>query len=685
MSAIVVACPHCQKELKLRDRSKLGQKAKCPSCSKPFELRAPTSTDEVRMELVESEPSVGVGAQWVPDNVPVQPGGRTAADAFPHLQASVATGEAGGASIATGTGSDGLQRLMELRRKNAKRRNMAILFGGVTALIIAGAVWAVSSFGPVDPAVDVAANPSTHASPATGTPLATTTAVPPAGAAIQATPAVYIPTVSVGANLDRPLLPHQELTRTQLRDNGTLVNNLAPRRGDAIRLLMLPSGINVLFHLRPAQLWSDDPVWTEFRYSLTEDVTNWIAGQLKQICRREPQQIEECVIGMRLGATGSAPDIATVVYFAEEARLSDLIEEFSGEPLSDGGGPRINSAPPYAYLIKDTKTIAIAPEAAKYELPEVINTPNPNASEGVYRLLDLTDRQRVFTVLFEVDDVKRHEEWLFSDRTLPVYRQFLDWFGDDVETVGWSVDLQGESMVSEVLLRNRSVASSSRLVGDTLSRLELLPQDLQAACLRMHPTTKGFQALIGRFPAMIEAYREATIPTTDTRHVKLTTVLPRKAAPNLALGTLLTWDLSTQTDFSTVAPPTSVAAATPQVTIPDKVEDRLKQLKFDGEFMDIPLQDCLAYIASETQTEIDIDGNALKDAGFTKNIKIKLNLGKVSGLEAIKQIVLFERCRPPVPEKQMCISIDEAAKTVLFSTEFFVKEQGKTVYPLVTE
>jgi hypothetical protein len=199
----------------------------------------------------------------------------------------------------------------------------------------------------------------------------------------------------------------------------------------------------------------------------------------------------------------------------------------------------------------------------------------------------------------------------------------------------------------------------------------------------MRPATQGFQALIGRFPAMIEAYRQATIPSTDTRHVRLTTVLPRKAAPNLALGTLLTWDLSTQTDFSTAVAPTAVAAA--NVIVPDKVEDRLKQLTLDGEFGDIPLQEVLAYIANETQTQIEMDGNALKDAGFTKNIKIKMNLGRVSGLEAIKQIVSYERCRPPVPEKQMCIVIDEAAKTVLFSTEFFAKEQGKTVYPLITE
>jgi len=171
--------------------------------------------------------------------------------------------------------------------------------------------------------------------------------------------------------------------------------------------------------------------------------------------------------------------------------------------------------------------------------------------------------------------------------------------------------------------------------------------------------------------------------------VRLTTVLPRKAAPNLALGTLLTWDISTQTDFSVSdTPAVVVASASPPpataVSIPDKIEDRLKQLTFEGE-LNFPFQDAIAYIADETSTEIDIDGNALKDAGFTKNMPIKLNLGMVSGMEALKQIFLSEKCRPPTPEKRICIVIDEAGKKVLVSTESFAAANGQTVYPLITE
>lgn len=674
MSVFAVQCPSCGKELKLRDRSKLGQKAKCPSCAKPFVLEdRAVQEQEVALELVEERPAVGRAAQWVPDDPPARGAAATTA-------AVRATG-ASPAALGSGSHDDPVKRLKEARLKAARRRNKAILFGGLAALVIGGGVWGFSALRKNDAPVAAAA-PGAPVAAAPAAPQVAAVGRPPApSVAGVAAPTVPLPVVSVGMTPDSVLLPHQQLTKPQLQDNEKIANQLAPRRGDPIRLYMIPSGMNVVIHLRPAKLWSDDPVWQELRYSLTEDVTNWIAAELKEHCRREPQQIEECLICLRLGAIGTEPGIASVVHFAQEEKLSKLIEEFSGAPLNEDGGPRINSAPPYAYLIKDTKTVAIAPEADKFELPEVITQPNPNPTEGIYRLLDLTDRERPFTILFELDDVKRHEKWLFSERTLPVFQQVLNWFGDDVETVAWSVDVQGDSAVSEILLRNRSVANSGRLAKDTLLQLEYLPQNLQSACLKMHPATKGFQSLIGRFPAMLEAYRQATVPTVDTRHVRLTTVLPRKAAPNLALGTLLAWDQSTHTDFSSAAPAPVVAAAA--VDIPEKLEDRLKKFTFDGEFNN-PFQDAIAYIASESKTEIDIDGNALKDAGFTKNMPIKLSLGKVNGLEALRQIILSEKCRPPVPEKRICIVVDEAAKKVIVSTEYFAKENGQTVYPLIT-
>jgi hypothetical protein len=80
MSVLVVNCPKCSKGLKLRDRGKLGKKARCPKCSHVFILSAPPEDDEDEVELQlasdaapqpatqPDQPAVGVSAKWVPDN-----------------------------------------------------------------------------------------------------------------------------------------------------------------------------------------------------------------------------------------------------------------------------------------------------------------------------------------------------------------------------------------------------------------------------------------------------------------------------------------------------------------------------------------------------------------------------------------------------------------------------------------
>ncbi len=70
-----------------------------------------------------------------------------------------------------------------------------------------------------------------------------------------------------------------------------------------------------------------------------------------------------------------------------------------------------------------------------------------------------------------------------------------------------------------------------------------------------------------------------------------TTVLPTKAGPNLALGTVLTWDESTRTNFS-------AEEAMPVATTSDLPKTVMERLKtpIDIEFSRKPLADAFAYI-----------------------------------------------------------------------------------------
>ena len=69
MEHVLIPCPKCGKELRLRDPKLLGRAGKCPQCGHRFRLEEP---EEVKLELADA-PAMGTSAKWVPDATPPQP------------------------------------------------------------------------------------------------------------------------------------------------------------------------------------------------------------------------------------------------------------------------------------------------------------------------------------------------------------------------------------------------------------------------------------------------------------------------------------------------------------------------------------------------------------------------------------------------------------------------------------
>ena len=651
-TTIRVNCPECGRDLKIKDPGLIGRRGKCPSCSHVFVLEQ-TPEAEVELELAEEEAvPVGTGARWVPEP-PALPQSPIAA---PPAEPTSTPPAADAPLVDTGGEPSASSRLAEIQRKKAKRRNVAILAGAATAFIAFG-LFLLLRPQPDDQAA------ADHDSPVSTGPKNTA-----ASAAVPddlTTEGVWF------------------LTQSQLDENEALVEAANPFPADPqpIELYMMPSGINFVLHLRPAELWSDEPQFQQFRATLTQNVTDWIAARLKEVCRREPAEIEEALIGVMLGARGTEPQISAVVRLQEEARLSDLVEEFRGEPLREEGGLRLYRAAEHAYLIRDAKTIAICPASMGEELAEWVSLPNYQTTDGVLQLLNYTDRRRLFTVVMEVDDVRRHEEWLFPEGSRTAFQRVLDIVSDDVETACWTVHL-GDRLHSDLIFRTRiantrEIMSPRRLAEVLGTRFEAVPQDLMEMARMMHPPRKGARTIIGRFPAMVEVYRQATVPTTGARFVRLTTLLPAKAAPNLALGTLLTWDEAGRSDFSgDSSPPPMIADTEPD--LPETVAERL-ELEIDAEFSRTPLQDAFLYIAEETGVQLDIDGDALKDAGYTQNMPQTYKLGMVPASEAIHAII------DPISsndkeELRMAVCIDEESKSIIVTTKKFAVQRGLTIH-----
>lgn len=650
MSELVVKCPKCTKGLKLRDRSKIGKKARCPKCSHVFVLTAPPEPDqgedEVELKLASDvapqpapqpdAPAVGVAARWVPDNapplqqpaqpVPQQP----AVPQQPEVQQQAAgaffEAPASGPVVVAPEDVGGVAHLKALKKKTAKRRNTAIIAGILTA----AAVGAVAYF-----AQD------------------------------------HLEAAKLAEEEEAKPKVNEELQaeKEQLRQNTAIAKASSPTTGEPIPMNCLPLGARVIISVRPAELWKAGSRGEEVRFCLGP-FADWATAQLTELCQFEPAQIEHALIGIIPGEVGEPPAIAAVVRLVEAAKKSELLLKFGGERNQDHGYP-MYVRDDLSFLIgSDLKMIAVAPSGvAAEEMATSVQYANPQ-SDGIDALLPQTDSERHLTVIFEPRSVVRHRDTIFPEKVWQLIDRSMEFFNDEeVETVAWSMHFGDRKFHSEVLMRNQTIIMEHLLMAEMRKKLKQLPFDLVSMVERMNPGVIGPRKVIGRFPAMAQVFMMSTTGGTGTRYAQLTTELPERAAPNLALGGLLAWDESTRTDFNTAVKQVKPEDTGPK--LPDLIADRLKKV-IEVEFVRMPFQDAVAYIADECGCDHYINGDALKLSGYTKNMP-EDHVATCSGLDALKYLVTRPINGQP---NQRCLVIEQDKKRFLLTTKPFAKEAG---------
>lgn len=652
-----VQCPNCKRKLKIDDRNLLGKKVKCPGCKVPFVLelpkpkrQVPQVEEEVKLELVTDAPPVGTSAKWVPDApvvTPVASQQQVASQpqsepALPNFSEPV---ESSAPVITPDAPESSSSELNRLRSRRKKSWGPTIIVGVFLLLGVGTVGYLVMNYE----------SPKSSPNSESGS-----------------------GSVAAEEDLDTPINENEPYSKSRLEHNKKLVDEFAPTDGKPLHLAMMPRGVTFVIHLRPALLWSDDYNYQVLKASLTDDVTNWIAAKLKEHCRREPAEIEEAYIGFILGAGGTKPEICTVVHLKVPAKMSALLDEFKGESVYDimeRPDIRLKRDDKYAYLIQDTSTIAIAPRLYATELEESQTQPFI-LSVPMENLLRETDQDRLITMFGLVRDLRLHYEAIMPESSQPAVAQILNWIGEDVEVVSWSAHPE-PYFHSELKMHPISGSNPPQVNKRIQAQLEELPESLwKNVCLKMSPRELRFRNFIGRLPAMLEAYQQSTVTTTTANYVSMTTVLPAKAAPNLALATLFTANEAARTDFSTPV----IVATTDKPKLPETVVGRLR-IPVDAEFSATPLEQAFQYLSDEIQVTLKVDGDALKDAGYTKNMSQTFNLGMVSAEKAFAQIIN----RYQEKGKIMVMSIDEKTKTIHVLTEKFAKQKNMPIYKLKTE
>lgn len=710
MAGIEIPCPKCGTVLKLPDRRLLGRKGKCSQCAHKFILEEPheiatqlelpnrssrareddesdlemasesaysRSDDDSDLELAAfpnkpaaSGPSddstmMGMDAKWItPASVPApqppapQPAasrpappaptafpspGRPAAAAqmrfptastapsapppsapIPAPSPSFAAPEVHIPAVEEESG--GVARLKALKKKKSKGKKFAIIGTVATVLVAAGVYFSIAGNGTTKKTAKNAKSQKTT--------VATTAK-------------------SGNSSSDTSKLP----TATAK----------SPTKGKPIDLLLVPAGARVVINLRPAELWKtgDDSAAEEFRACLGP-LGVWTGEMIKTHCFLDPTAIEELLICVLAASPGVAPELAMVVHTKDDVRKSVLLEKFNGELIDE---PRPHYVgPEKAYIIFDPRTFAIAPAKLAQEMVQAADNPSLTA-DGILELLGKTDRKRHVTVVFEPVSVRISAPFLGPDNAQPLLNGLLDWVGEEVEAAAWSMHLGDEHFYSELLLRNQ-VGSPQRLQRTLVKQLDTTPRDILAIVEKMNPQETGKRKLIGRFPAMSKVYALMTHIATGERLVSLTTSLPERAAPNLALGALLAWDQTTRPEYGKGSKPTGPTPT--QQKLPDLLVDRLKT-KISVDFRNEPLYQAIGFVGEETGINFKIEGNDLKMVGVTQNMKQQFKMDN-----APATAVLFEI----LDKIQLVIVVDEEKKLITVTSAKVAEEKKLAAYPL---
>jgi hypothetical protein len=525
-------------------------------------------------------------------------------------------------------------RLKELHQKSVKRRNLGLVIGGGILL----AVGAIALFAPQFAAKNLGARPAETQNESQF----------PASDASDASEGVAI----------------SEYARLG-----------APTKGTPIELQYIPFGTQIVLNLHPAELWQAESLGQELLYCVPP-IAKLIETTLNDLFQRKPEEVEELLICLIPGMRGSWPDIAAVVHLVEDQKRSQLIEQL-GERIDTYAQP-VYIKGDRAYMIIDPRTLVVGPRSQVQEMVQAITERNP--VEQLDPLLPLTDRSRHITVLFTPLTLSLQETW-FPENVRPFVKNGLEWLGEQTEAVSWSIHLTEPLFYSEILLGvKRPVAKNAakKLEQEFTDKLAELAGKLVPQFQQMNPQEQGKRMIIGRVPAMAEVFALATVSLVGPQHVQLVTALPDRAAPNLAVGTFLAWDESTRTDFSKerVKP-----VVVPTSTLPESIADRLK-MKIDVDFRRTPLNEAFSFIGGEIRTPIEIDGDALKLGGFTKNIAQVFKLDGARAQDVALKIFEDSKGVNQTPDKTLILVVDETKKQILVTTLATASEKGWTPYDL---
>lgn len=638
MPALEIPCPQCGRMLKLPDRSMLGRKGRCGKCGHKFIMSepappvfaeaAPTSPGNMQFEYADDLPDpeadktlMGISVRYIPEErgqqSPIPTAVRANVPPSPPVD-DLQLPE----MLHDPVDEPQINAVARVREQRKKARRNQMLWGGAALALVAIAAGVYFGISRNQPKKGLAKNSSA-----------------------------------------RPSRTHSDADADESDESGQAAGSAKDKPGDPITLALVPEGARILIHLRPADLWQSGGSAEEVRACLGP-LGEWLESTIKTRCLLPPADVDEVLFAL-IPISRDTFDAAVVVRSKKDLKRSELIDKFDGELVDKPREHYVGKE--RAWLVFDNRTFASAPKNMAQSLAESAETPSVT-SDGIQAVLSMTDRRRHFTFVCDLQDVRLGVNTLVPENARKLLEGVVDFFGDDVESLAWCLNLGdaegANDLRSEVFVRNKLSRSPPKLQADLKQKLSQLPAEILELVYKTHPKKIGEKKVIGRFPIMTKIVERSTKFDTAHRLVSMKVELPERAGPNLALGTLLTWNQTTLPDFGASAK-TEAPVVAAKANLPDKIADRLKKkitVEFRREFM----YKAIEAVSEETGVPIKLDGPGFKEVGLTQNIYQSFAMEDVPATAVLHKIVIEGSLKNG--KNELVLIVDEDSKTATITS-----------------
>lgn len=411
-----------------------------------------------------------------------------------------------------------------------------------------------------------------------------------------------------------------------------------PQAGSPYSIEMLPAGMEAIVFLS-GNAWHQRESMTGLGKWWLE-VQPQISGLVAKYPMLSDDRIESVGIALYPSKTAGVPQVLFRVKLKQPTALETIangLQGFSAQLLDTKSGNKRGvwsneaSNDPIAIAFEElatdraatTKRFTVGPQELVLGLSELQGGVAPLRRQ-LEQLLQSTDSRADVTALFAPSFLFGDGRELISTwpNLSPLVRDLLD---ESTQAVSLSMFFESRWYL-EMRMLNSETRESGRILSQLKTRLEKLPDQMEAAILES-PSHPYWRALSQRYPQMLRSLGKFGRFGIEDGQVIANVYLPNEAASNLLIASWMAMAAPPATGGSTSSSSGTKPAAKPQTKSIDAILDSPISISFGQESLESALQLISSEVADSVLSgesfPMAINGSAFQKQGITQNQQIR--------------------------------------------------------------